>query len=210
MKKLSKQRLRSRISAGASYAEIYLTALILIGVLIFSIDIIKDLYLLIKDFPDINLSIDTFLAHVLSLIIAIEFIKMLAKHTPGSAIDVVLFAIARKLIVQHGTMLDSLIGVVAIAILFAIRRYLTVSIVQSGMDGSLINGGMTIQEFNEAFKTNLESSMGFTIGGIIANHAKEYNEKIDAGYMFDLGDRKIEVYSMDDHLIKQVKVFEHL
>jgi hypothetical protein len=40
-----------------------------------------------------------FLGYAMTLVIAIEFIKMLLRHTPGSIIEVLLFAMARKLII---------------------------------------------------------------------------------------------------------------
>jgi len=210
MKRMNKQRLRSQISSGASYVEIYLTAVILIGVVFFSVDIIAELVNIARTFPHYDFTIDEFLSHVLSLIIAIEFIKMLAKHTPSSAIEVLLFAIARNIIVNEGSMLDSLIGVIAIAVLFGVRYYLSnIPVVEDG-NGSLVNGGMTMQEFNEIFKMDIPPSKGYTVAGAIYNAAKENRDEIRAGYMVDVGTRKLEVYSMDDNLIKQVKVFEKI
>lgn len=40
-------------------------------------------------------SFQAVLEQAFNLVIGIEFIKMLAKHTPGSAIEVLLFAMAR-------------------------------------------------------------------------------------------------------------------
>lgn len=202
--------MRSQISQGASYVEIYLTAIILLGVVFFSVDIISELVSIARTFPHYEFSIDEFLSHVLSLIIAIEFIKMLAKHTPGSAIEVLLFAIARNIIVNEDSMLDSLIGVIAIAVLFAVRYYLSNDQVLDDGNGSLINGGMTMKEFNEFFHTDIDPTKGYTVAGAIYNAAKINRDEIKAGYMVDIGTRKLEVYSMDDNLIKQVKVFEKI
>ena len=47
---------------------------------------------LVQD-PDASSAFNTFLGHVFNLVIGVEFIKMLSKHTPGSAIEVLLFAI---------------------------------------------------------------------------------------------------------------------
>lgn len=58
------------------------------------------------------------------LAIGAELIKMLCKHTPETIIEVLAFALARQLIVGHALPWENLITVVAIAILFAIRRYL--------------------------------------------------------------------------------------
>ena len=49
---------------------------------------------------------------------------MLCKHTPATVIEVLLFAIARQLIVEHTSTLENLVGIISIAILFAVRKYL--------------------------------------------------------------------------------------
>ena len=64
------------------------------------------------------------LSSVLTLVIGVEFIKMLCKHTPETVIDVLLFAIARYIVIYHDNTLDLLIGAVAIAGLFAAKKFL--------------------------------------------------------------------------------------
>lgn len=66
------------------------------------------------------------LEQAFNLAIGIEFIKMLAKHTPGSAIEVLLFAMARQLVIGHMTPVENLLGVIAIGIIFIIRKFLFV------------------------------------------------------------------------------------
>jgi len=58
------------------------------------------------------------------LAIGAELIKMLCKHTPETVIEVLAFALARQLIVGHAGAVENLITVIAIAVLFAIRRFL--------------------------------------------------------------------------------------
>lgn len=60
----------------------------------------------------------------ITLAIGAELIKMLCKHTPETVIEVLAFALARQLIVGHAAAWENLITVVAIAALFAIRRFL--------------------------------------------------------------------------------------
>ena len=64
------------------------------------------------------------LSTTLTLIIGVEFIKMLCKHTSETVIDVLLFAIARQIVIYHENTLDLLVGMVAIAGLFAAKRFL--------------------------------------------------------------------------------------
>jgi len=64
------------------------------------------------------------LSTTLTLIIGVEFIKMLCKHTPETVIDVLLFAIARQIVIYHERTMDLLIGMVAIAGLFTTKKFL--------------------------------------------------------------------------------------
>ena len=57
--------------------------------------------------------------------ICIEFIKMLCKHTPDTLVEVLMFAIARQMIVEHTTPLgESAWHSWPSLILFAIRKFL--------------------------------------------------------------------------------------
>ena len=67
-----------------------------------------------------------FLESALDLVIGIEFIKMLIKHTPGSVIEVLLFALSRHMVLEGGNSMENLLTVCAIAIIFVIRKFLFV------------------------------------------------------------------------------------
>ena len=69
-----------------------------------------------------KLELGYFLEKAMMLAIGLEFVKMLCKHTPSTIIDVLLFAIARQMIVEHTSTLENLLTVVALAALFATRK----------------------------------------------------------------------------------------
>ncbi len=64
------------------------------------------------------------LGGAITVAIGAELIKMLCKHTPETVIEVLAFALARNLIVEHTSPLENLITVSAIGVLFVIRRFL--------------------------------------------------------------------------------------
>ena len=64
------------------------------------------------------------LGDALALVVGIEFIKMLVKHAPEAVVEVFLFARARELVVTHAGSAETLMGVVAVGIIFLIRHYL--------------------------------------------------------------------------------------
>ena len=59
-----------------------------------------------------------------SVIIVIEFIRMLIRHSMNTVVEVLIFAIARGLVAGHESPVNALISIVAIAILLACRKFL--------------------------------------------------------------------------------------
>ena len=76
-----------------------------------------------------------FLEFALNLAVGIEFVKMLIKHTPGSVLEVLLFAIARHMVLSHDSGLENLLSIAAIAVIFAIRKYLFSRTFESAEEG---------------------------------------------------------------------------
>jgi len=72
----------------------------------------------------LSMDFERILSAMFALIIGVEFTKMLYKHTPETVIDVLLFAIARQTVIYHANMTDMLVGVAAIAGLFAAKKFL--------------------------------------------------------------------------------------
>ena len=70
-----------------------------------------------------DFQLEHFLSGVLTIVVAIEFVKMLLLHTPESVIEVLLYAVARQIIISHESAMENLIGVLAVAIIFIIRKY---------------------------------------------------------------------------------------
>ena len=70
-----------------------------------------------------SVEVREFLERALDIVIGIEFIKMLAKHSPGSVLEVLLYAIARHMIVGHEDAVQNLVSVGAIALIFIIRKF---------------------------------------------------------------------------------------
>ncbi|MCF6462646.1 hypothetical protein [Clostridium sp. Cult1] len=64
-----------------------------------------------------------FLSHTLLLVVGLELAIMLISHTPGKVLQVILYAIARKMLVSSVNMADILLGVIALAIIFITDKY---------------------------------------------------------------------------------------
>ncbi len=117
----SRKALRSYIIQASTLLEIVLSGLVLIGLLLSFIPLLKWMPGLLFDGNDVE--IRGFLERALDIVIGVEFIKMLAKHSPGSSLEVLLYAIARHMVVGHESALDNLISVGAIALIFVVRKF---------------------------------------------------------------------------------------
>lgn len=71
-----------------------------------------------------DFALGDFLSGTLLLVMGIEFVKMLALHTADAVVDVLLFTIVRQMIVNHTDALETLLGVAAVAGIFAIKKFL--------------------------------------------------------------------------------------
>ena len=76
----------------------------------------------------------SFLGKCLNIVIGIEFLKMLCRHNMDAVIEVLLFTLARHLIVKQFEILEGLICVVAISLLFVVRRFLFVAHIDNVYD----------------------------------------------------------------------------
>lgn len=68
--------------------------------------------------------LDGFFMNAMTIVVGVEFVKMLLLHTPQAVTDVLLFAIARQLVVSHTDSVDTLLGVAAVALIFVIKKFL--------------------------------------------------------------------------------------
>ena len=69
-------------------------------------------------------AVSHFLHEILSIVIGLEFVKLLMHLTPANILEVLTMAIARGIIVNHGSALDNLLSIACIIGMFAARRYL--------------------------------------------------------------------------------------
>ena len=70
-----------------------------------------------------DFQLEHFLSGVLTIVVAIEFVKMLLLHTPESVIEVLLYAVARQIIISHESAMENLVGVLAVALIFVVKKY---------------------------------------------------------------------------------------
>ena len=120
-----RERVQSILHEIAFYLELIVSLLVVILI------IFQTVGLCISMFSDVGNLTDSdrfthFLELALNIVVGIEFLKMLCRHNMDAVIEVLLFTMARHLIVNQHSMVEGLLCIVAIAILFVVRKYLFV------------------------------------------------------------------------------------
>ncbi len=207
---LNRQNLTHKIRQLAGYTEILIAFVILIGILILCLQVFAEL----KHITTAILtgtpvpSFSSFLAIVFELIIGIEFVKMITKHTPGSAIEVLVYTIARALIVDHSSMQGSLFGVISIAILFAVQKFFNEPDIHNHEIAGdyIINGGISIREINKRLDADFDEAEGRTVAGYLYNYLNGMGQTPRQGDEIRIGNYIFQIYDMDEDLIRYIKI----
>lgn len=143
-----------------------------------------------------------------NLIIGIEFIRMVYMHKPGTVFEVLLFAIARQIIVDHGSALNSLIGVTAIAALFATRKFLFCEFDEA--EKIIFRANQKVFLVNRLIHVNIPFEEGDTLIDVITRQLNKHNEEIGVGacaYFSNLG---LRVAKMHKGKISRVEVIRSI
>ena len=200
-----KQYLRNRINQSASYFEIFLSILILLAVILVTVELVQSLFTTIRAFwfGEFLFDIHTFLGMIFELIIAVEFVKMLSKHTPESTIEVLLFVIARKIVIDEPKYDEILLGVAAIAALFIIKKYLTRP---NQMDTCILAGDTSLKETNRILGTRFsEADGGSTLRDILMRALEQTGQMPYVGQEINLQDHVLRVYQLKNQQIDAVE-----
>ena len=174
--------LRNFIIQSSTLLEILLSGLVLIGLLLSIVPLLQWMPGLLVDGNEVE--IRTFLERALDIVIGIEFIKMLAKHSPGSSLEVLLYAIARHMVIGHESAFENLLSVGAIALIFIVRKFFFVPAFgahlpdgQPAPDLTPRQSGIPAEEFRERLRQRIHAS---TLSSAESDEVDEYDDYTDA------------------------------
>ena len=153
-----------------------------------------------------KIEIEGFLEKVMMLAIGLEFVKMLCKHTPSTVIDVLLFAIARQMIVEHTSTLENLIGIVALAGLFATRKYLLCHFDE--IEKRVYRGSQKTAITNRMARIKIPVEDGETLAEVVKTTLNREERTIAIGACVWYRDFALRIDSMHGDKITRVEVIK--
>lgn len=143
-----------------------------------------------------------------NLIIGVEMIRMLYLHTPMTVFEVLLFAIARQIIIDHSSPLNSLIGVIAIAILFATRKFLFVAFDES--DKILFRASQKVRHVNRLIHINIPYENDETLRDVILKKLAEDDTHVGVGACTYYSDFGLRIAKITDGKITRIEVIRSI
>lgn len=103
--------------------EMAAALLVLMGILLSIFSFLKNYNVFSGLFDDMSLFRD-YLAQIFVIVIGIEFLQMLCRPNADNIIEVLIFLVARHMIVYDTTAVEDFVSVISITILCVLRRYL--------------------------------------------------------------------------------------
>ena len=116
------EKLKQGYANLSEWLEHIMAAIVLIAIVI----AIASLWEPFKEFLHTRTESGSFLeymASVFDIVIGIEFFKLLCKPRKDTMLEVLMFVIARHMIIEHTTAVENLLSIIAISILIIVDRY---------------------------------------------------------------------------------------
>lgn len=186
----------------SSFLEIFIALMLTTGIILLCAKMVTTLGNI--PYLDVYPNYEDLLEKCFNLIIGVELIRMVYHHTPNTVFEVLLFAIARQIIIDHSSPWGSLIGVCAIAVLFATRKFLFCEF--DVADETIFNGSSRAKSVNKILGVNIPHKEGDTLATVFQEKALEFNVEIAEGSCIYFNDCGIRIHKMFKGKIARIEV----
>lgn len=162
--------------------EIVISATVILAIIFSFPDLFKYIIKIVNSEPNLSLNLfQEFLKHSLMLVIGMEFIIMLTAYSDKNIIYLITFVIARKLLIKSDTMMDLLIGAVAIAILFFVKNFIMKKNINVDVNAGIFSAATSVESINQQFNYHIDSHGFQSIGGLVYYLLQQAGSEIASG-----------------------------
>lgn len=209
---LKRNFLEEKVESITYILEMVIAILLAIGVLLGLIDLVKYFSEILFATPSETYDIfQAFLGYALVLIVGVELILMIIHHSTRSILELVLFVIARKMLIYSETMLDLVLGTLAIVLVFVILKFLIPKDQKDVIKRKNFSysASTNMDEVLENTNLNIPVDKETTIGNFISELAEKEDKPIREGVEYEVGDTKIEITEItNEGNVKEVLMTE--
>ena len=197
--KLYIEALLKKVSA---LLELFIAIMLTIGIVLLCLKMVTTL----GNIPNLDVypNYEDLLETCFNLIIGVELIRMVYHHTPNTVFEVLLFAIARQIIIDHSSAWGSLIGVCAIAVLFATRKFLFCEF--DVADETIFSSTSRAKSVNKILGVNIPYEDRQTLEQVFLEKSKEFDVEVVEGACIYFADCGIRIHKMIRGKIARIEV----
>ena len=190
----------------SSFLEMFISVVLTVSIILVAVKLAMSL----KNIPNFDMypNYSDLLENCLSLIIGVEMIRMLYQQTPSTVFEVLLFAIARQIIVEHSNPVATLIGVISIAILFATRKFLFVEFDES--ERVIFRATSKAKHVNSIIHVHIPCEDNQTLRDVLHKRFEEEQTEIGIGACTYFDNFGLRVAKMHNGDISRVEVIRSI
>ncbi|EGC84308.1 conserved domain protein [Anaerococcus hydrogenalis ACS-025-V-Sch4] len=143
--------------------------------------------------------LNEFLKHALLIVVGIELIEMILTKSHEAILTLILFVIARKMLLYSVDLVDILIGAISIGLIFAIIKFVVKDEKLMAKIDNTYSASVPVKKIKDEYKLNIPQDMSNTLGGLVYEIAKiEGIDEIKENTRLIYGTYKFKVISMKD------------
>ncbi|MBM7635502.1 hypothetical protein [Streptococcus saliviloxodontae] len=190
------------------YIEIIISIILSAILFLLTVRLLSEITGFFSGTDGIESFLQEFLNEAMSIAIGVELIKMLTKHTSTTIIEVLLFAIARQIVVSHGSALNSLLSVVSLVLLFVARKYLLTSFDDTSR--ITLRGSQKVKMVNVLARINLPSEPHELLRDWMVKRILKEGKHVSIGTSVYDKDVALRIESMKDGVITRVDIIKSI
>lgn len=161
--------------------EFAMAVIIFVGIIVSLPDLFKYMFEIVNSAQSHSYKLfQSFLAHVLLMVIGLEFVAMLINHEEYQVIYIMIMVVARKMLIYGDNTRDLFIGVLAIAVLFVVRKYFTIHKILANAGVAIFDANTRMENVNEHLVRDIESREDI-LGVYVQKMFDEQDKLIEAG-----------------------------
>lgn len=192
------------------FLEIAIAIIVLVGIFVSTPDLFKYfISILQSNEMDSYIILGNFFKHTLILVIGIELVIMIITHSNESIITLILFVVARKMLVYADSMTEIFIGVISILIIFIILKFLANDEKLLAKFDNTFSAAVPIIKLKNEYHFNLPIDGNNTLGGLIYSLANEQDIELKTGAKLYLNEYTFVLISVKEGVIERVRILKN-
>ena len=205
------KKIKDKIDLGIRAIEIIICVIILFSLLLSVPNLVRYALTIMRttDLKQNYEFLNEFLKHALLIVVGIELIEMILTKSHEAILTLILFVIARKMLLYSVDLVDILIGAISIGLIFAIIKFVVKDEKLMAKIDNTYSASVPVKKIKDEYKINIPQDMSNTLGGLVYEIAKiEGIDEIKENTRLIYGTYKFKVISMKDGVIQRIRIEE--